>query len=308
MDFYRSTIVDKLVLRFVDIDEQQAQNVKEMISGMLQSRHDVLGPGECLQLLSGIEPKVWYWKTANGNHRSYTFTFNRILADMVYQSLSFDLLRKVREIHVKEYHQTANPVLLRELKNRLTDGPMFRNVTIFGPSRQTHNAKVGGLPGIRIGHRNADVQLSIYGAANEPFGTETRCKDNVLDRLVRESIEEVKNGEPDELWRARITLLHKIADKGRGMLEEAKSQVDMLDAVILSPALPVQALHKMYDFTPLLLYPVETRRHAKGFGNTDGLWRYVDGEYGNSPFKWVQRDLFNWLVDHCGIPATVDEA
>lgn len=198
--------------------------------------------------------------------RVFSWECTGIYAQYLWPLLPSWALAHLTYLHVKTYHESLNPDEYRELKNAATDGPMFRQITLFSPSKQRRDGgDVASLPGMRIGHAKSDRQVIIYQDGGQPFGIETRLSGDKLKTLVN-AMTEAFRGEADNETEKMLSMLWTAQGEGFAYVSRLKEETGLSDKAVNGPIMTNEDLAAIWG---KVSYP-ETLGRA-GLFDSDGF-------------------------------------
>ena len=277
----RYTVCDKLKLSLSHVNEEEAQNwFATLRANIYKNATEDLTLDAAKFAVERLIHHTAYVKTKQGVVRWYSWECTGIVADYILMHLPTYARVNLTYVHTKTYHTAVDVEEYRDMKNRATDGPLFRNVDIFGPRREGNSDKRGALPGIRIGSNKSDLQISLYGKANRPFGIESRCKDVKLKNLINK-VKPMVNAPNQEVrfwfW---TDLLTAIDDEGKEAVRRIRDELGQdTRKPLYSSELPMGELRSVWEYAQLqdvLAYGLNYDSDGFPDGHkaaTEGRWR-----------------------------------
>lgn len=207
----RTAFCDKLKLQLNDISEAEAQEVRGKIARWLEANLENPAQGYVESIMRKCVYKPYTWKENGRTHRGYSYEWTGIVADTVLMAMPLSWYQFITYMHSKVYLHSVNKEVYKELANRSSDAPMFRNVSKLGPRRHASDKDFSRVPGLRIGSNKSDLQVLWYQDSRSPVGMESRLKDEKLKRLLQRYVAPNPPSSSDrvQVWQHFLVELYK---------------------------------------------------------------------------------------------------
>lgn len=165
----------------------------------------------------------------------FSFEATGLVAEFLFPLMPGWALGYLTYLHVKTYHESIDPEEFILLKNAATNGPMFRQITLFSPQKfRRDGGDIATLPGIRIGHAKSDRQVIMYQQGGQPLGTETRLSGDKLKTVISFVKDSATKGDiaTDEVMTALMWIAH---GEGNAYINRLKQEAGMSDTGVFGP-------------------------------------------------------------------------